>query len=170
MHKLWGACRNIAYSIWSLVIPLSLLTDEQWDLYTLNELAEELPLANCRGSSKNQPFRCGSFPKFHRSWCVYVPSLQSCLTLCKPVDCSLPGTSVHEILQARILEWVAISSSKGSSQPRDWTRISWVSWCLEVNYMDACNLLWKAPQKWGGWMNEHRPRWMDGWMESSVEG
>ena len=49
---------------------------------------------------------------------------QSCLTLCNPVDCSLPGSSVHGILQARILEWVAISFSRGSSQPRDRT---WVS-------------------------------------------
>ena len=40
---------------------------------------------------------------------------QSCLTLCNPVDCSPPGSSVHGILQARILEWVAISFSRGSS-------------------------------------------------------
>ena len=40
---------------------------------------------------------------------------------CEPVDCSLPGFSVLGILQARILEWVAISSSRGSSRPRDWT-------------------------------------------------
>ena len=44
---------------------------------------------------------------------------QSCLTLCDPVDCSPPGSSVHRILQARILEWVAISFSRGPSQPRD---------------------------------------------------
>ena len=44
---------------------------------------------------------------------------QSCLTLCDPVDCSPPGSSVHGILQARILGWVAISFSRGSSQPRD---------------------------------------------------
>ena len=43
---------------------------------------------------------------------------QSCMTLCDPVDCSPPGFSVHGILQARVLEWVAIASSKGSSQPR----------------------------------------------------
>ena len=42
---------------------------------------------------------------------------QSCPTLCDPVDCSLPGFSVHGILQARILEWVAISFSRGSSRP-----------------------------------------------------
>ena len=49
---------------------------------------------------------------------------QSCLTLCNPVDCSPSGSSIHGILQARILEWVAISFSRGSSQPRDPTRSS----------------------------------------------
>ena len=48
---------------------------------------------------------------------------QSCLFVI-PVDCSPPGSSVHEILQARILEWVAVSSSRGSSQPRDRTQVS----------------------------------------------
>ena len=46
---------------------------------------------------------------------------QSCPTLCNPMDCSTPGSSVHGILQARILERVAISHSRGSSQPRDQT-------------------------------------------------
>ena len=49
---------------------------------------------------------------------------QSCPTLCDPMDCSLPGSSVHGIFQARILEWAAISFSKGSSQPRDQTQVS----------------------------------------------
>ena len=49
---------------------------------------------------------------------------QSCLSLCNPMDYSLPGSSLHGILQARVLEWVAISSSRGSSQPRDQTRVS----------------------------------------------
>ena len=53
------------------------------------------------------------------SLCVHAKLLQSCPTLCKPTDCSLPGSSVHEILQARILEWVAVPSFRGSSQPRD---------------------------------------------------
>ena len=52
---------------------------------------------------------------------------QSCPTLCDPMDCSLPGSSVHGILQVRILEWVAISFSRGSSQPRDWTQVSWIA-------------------------------------------
>ena len=49
---------------------------------------------------------------------------QSSPTLCDPMDFSLPGSSVHGIFQARILEWVAISFSRGSSQPRDRTRVS----------------------------------------------
>ena len=49
---------------------------------------------------------------------------QSCPTLCNPMDCSLSGSSVHRIFQARILEWVAISFSRRSSQPRDWTQVS----------------------------------------------
>ena len=49
---------------------------------------------------------------------------QSYPTLCDPMDCSPPGSSVHEIFQERILEWVAISFSRGSSQPRDWSRVS----------------------------------------------
>ena len=50
--------------------------------------------------------------------------IQSCLTLCDPMDCSLSGFSVHVILLARMLEWVAISFSRGSSWPWDWTQVS----------------------------------------------
>ena len=49
---------------------------------------------------------------------------QSCLTLCNVIDCTPPGSSVHGILQARIMEWVAIPFSRVSSQPRDWTQVS----------------------------------------------
>ena len=49
---------------------------------------------------------------------------QSCPTLCDLVDCNLLGFSVHGILQARILEWIAISFSRGSSRPRDQTQVS----------------------------------------------
>ena len=51
-------------------------------------------------------------------------SLQSCLTLCDPTDYSPPCSSVHGILQARILEWVTMPSARGSFQPRDQTHIS----------------------------------------------
>ena len=58
---------------------------------------------------------------------LYVGDLCACLTLCDPMDCSPLGSSVHGILQARILEWVAISSSRGSSQLRDPTCVSCMS-------------------------------------------
>ena len=69
-----------------------------------------------------------------------VKSLQSCPTLCDPVDCSLPSSSVHGILQARILEWVAISFSRGSSWPRDRT---WVS-CIGGRSFN----LWATREAW----------------------
>ena len=84
-----------------------------------------------------------SIPAIHRpmlhvdhlsrpSWLVKdVPCcaklLQSCLTLCDPMDCSQPDSSVHGILQARILEFAAMPSSRGSFQPRDWTCVSYTS-------------------------------------------
>ena len=59
------------------------------------------------------------------SWALCVCEVaQSCLTLCNPVDCSLPGSSLHGILQARILEWVSISFSRVSSRLRDRAHVS----------------------------------------------
>ncbi|CAN0162690.1 unnamed protein product [Rangifer tarandus platyrhynchus] len=64
----------------------------------------------------------------HRGLCQEACSVaQSCPALCDPTDCSPSISSVHGILQAKILEWVAISSSRGSSPPRDRTCISCVS-------------------------------------------
>ena len=67
-----------------------------------------------------------TFP--YSSLCSAQSVTQSCPTLCNPIDCSPPGSSVHGILQARILEQVAISCSRGSSWPRDPTRVPCVSW------------------------------------------
>ena len=63
----------------------------------------------------------------------WVLAIQSCPTLCDPMDCSLPGSSVHGILQMRILEWVAIPFSRGFSWFRDWTSASCVS-CTEGRF------------------------------------
>ena len=60
------------------------------------------------------------------STCLHAKSLQSCLTLCNPLDSSSPGSSVHGILQARILESVAMLSSRESSWPRDQTYVFYV--------------------------------------------
>ena len=73
---------------------------------------------------------------------------QWCPTLCDPMDCSLPGFSVHRILQARILEWVTTSFSRGSSQPRNRT---WVSHIGGRRFN-----LWatrEAQEYWSGWPN-----------------
>ena len=95
---------------------------------------------------------------------VYVLVAESCLTLCDSVDCSPLGSSVHGILQARILEWVAIPFSRGSSWPRDWTQVShtggkfftiWVpdgceSWTIkkaECQRIDAFKLCWRRLSK-----------------------
>ena len=75
--------------------------------------------------------------------CCYRVSAQSCPTLCNPMDYSPPGSSVHRIFQARILEWVAIFYSRGSSWPRDWTHISCVS-CIGKQILYHCDT-WEAP-------------------------
>ena len=63
-------------------------------------------------------------PISHYNGSMCAKSLQSCLTLCDPVHCSPPASSIHGIFQARILEWVAISFSRGPSWPRDRTPVS----------------------------------------------
>ena len=82
--------------------------------------------------------------------CVHSRSLWSYLTFCYPMDCNLPGSSVRGILQARILEWVAMPSSRGSSQPSDRTRVSyiscvgrWVLYCL--HHLGSPNLSKSTP-------------------------
>ena len=59
---------------------------------------------------------------------------QSCPTLCDPMDCSLPGSSVHGIFQTIVLEWIAISFSRGASRPRDQTQVSHI--------VDRCFTVW----------------------------
>ena len=61
---------------------------------------------------------------------------QSCPTLCDPTDCSLPGSSVHGILQSRVLECVAVPSSRGCSLPRDCTQVS----CIAGGFITICFL------------------------------
>ena len=72
---------------------------------------------------------------------VVVVYLLSCVQIfCDLMDCSPLASSVHGILQARILEWVAISFSRGSSQPRDWTCISYIGRRILYHWVT-----WEAP-------------------------
>ena len=69
--------------------------------------------------------------------CQSAQSLQPCRTLCDPMDCSQPGSSVHGILQARILEWVAMPCSRGSSRPWDGTQVFSAS-CFGRQVLSTC--------------------------------
>ena len=71
------------------------------------------------------------------------------LTLCDPVDCSPPGSSVHGILKARILEWVVISFSRGSSQPRDQTQVSYIAGRFFTIWAMRKALRFKVYVNWG---------------------
>ena len=73
--------------------------------------------------------------KYFVCMCVCVFVSHSAMSVCDLTDCSPPGSSVHGILQARILEWIAMHFSRGSSQPRDRTHIS----CIACGFFtDTC--------------------------------
>ena len=78
---------------------------------------------------------------------VSVLVAQSCLTLSHSMDCSPPDFSIHESLQARILQWIAMPSCRGSSWPRDWTRVSCIAgrlftiWATRERYTQCTGLL-----------------------------
>ena len=104
-------------------------------------LLERIAISSFRGSSWPKDWNCishiscmaGGFftdkppgkPWFRDEWVSEVTQL--CPTLCDPMDCSLPGSSIHGIFQARVLEWLAISFSRGSSQLRDRTWVSCIA-------------------------------------------
>ena len=75
---------------------------------------------------------------------MHAKSHQSCPTLCDSMDCSPPGPSVHGTLRARTLEWVTMPFPRGSSRPRDQTRVSYVS-CGEGSGTHSSTLAWKIP-------------------------
>ena len=78
-----------------------------------------------KGDNLSPPFTWQSITQLKTSVTLGSSEVaQSCLTLCDPMDCSLSGSSIHGIFQARVLEWTAISFSRGSSRPRNQT---WVS-------------------------------------------
>jgi len=84
------------------------------------------PKQVCCGGKKTIPPGSGALVHYQPGLLLLVA--KSCLTLCNPLDCSLPGCFVHGISQARTLEWVAISSSRVSSPPRDRIHIFCIGW------------------------------------------
>ena len=100
-------------------------------------ILEWVVISFSRGSSRPRDHWANREAPFLLMCMLYAKLLQSRLTLCNPTDCSPPGSSVHGISLARILAWVVISFSRGSSQPRNWTHIScigrqilyhWATW------------------------------------------
>ena len=83
---------------------------------------------------------------------------QSCPTLCDPLDCSLPRSSIHGIFQARVLEWVATAFSRGSSWPRDQTQVSHTPtvWATDARTPNK----WKKLTTWWPWMLSPQTYWL----------
>ena len=77
--------------------------------------------------------------------CMCAKLVQSCPTLCDPMECNPPGSSVHGILQARIMDWIAMPSFRGSSPPRDQTQVS-MSPALAGRFF-TISMTWETPQK-----------------------
>ena len=73
---------------------------------------------------------------------------QSCPTLCEPMDCNPPGSSVHAISQARILEWVVISFSRGSSWPRHQIQVSCIAGGFFTSWATGKAPVWRGGQRW----------------------
>ena len=112
--------------------------------------------------------------------CMQVKSesevAQSCPTLSDPMDCSLPGSSIHGIFQARVLEYGAISFSRGSSQPRDQTRVSHTAGrCFTMWITTNCGKFLKRweyqttlPASWETYMQVKKQHWMESNMETYI--
>ena len=103
-------------------IPIYLQVTSSRKLSQIASSPPPLPLVECTPPCTSQSTAtCPSHT--HHGGLV----IKSCLTLCDPTNCSPLGSSVHGIFQARILEWVAISFSRGSFSPRDWTWLSCIA-------------------------------------------
>ena len=105
---------------------------------------------------------------FFATVCVCL-IVQSCPNLCNPMHCSPPDSAVHGIFQARILEWVAISSSRGSSQPRDQTLISCIAggfftcWDIGEPLCDIIVIHGFPDSKQNHWSHEIKRHLLLGW-------
>ena len=122
---------------WSFSFSISLFNEYSG---LISFMIDWLDLFAVQGTFKNL-FQIHS--QKHGGGCLVA---QSCLTLCDPMDCNLQGSSLHEISQARTLEWVTISFSRGSSQPRDRTKVPCIGrWILYwLSHQGSCSCLTSA--------------------------
>ena len=91
------------------------------------QLRGDAAMVRVNGGRRGRAARGPRLVVYKYALCMHAKSFQLCLTPYDSMDCSPPGFSVHGILQTRILEWNAMPSSRGSSQPRDRTYVSYVS-------------------------------------------
>ena len=131
-------------------------------------------LWRCNKMQNSRTIPCLSFckekavfqEKSVRNTLLFASVAKSCPTLCNPMVCSLPGSSVHGIFQAKILEWAAISSSRGSSWSRDWTCI----FCIVGGFFTLWTN-WEALNQnsiyiyWGGVVIDYK-RIQEGFLQS----
>ena len=102
---------------------------------------------------------------------MHAKLLQSCLTLCNPMDCSLPDSSVHGILLASILEWIAMPFPRRSSQPRDRTCVSYMWFHVEeVQNQTKLIVVRIVADSLGGYWLRRSMKEQDGCWEWSVSG
>ena len=141
-------CSSVTTSI-SVKLQL-LVTCQGWDMITgcdsfwvpqshalaqvsiwLWQLKSQHILVSCVPRNRSWSTRCLHIGLWHQACSTVEGCASVCPTLCDPMDCSLPGSSFHGILQARILKWVAISYTRESSWPRDQTHISICVSCID---------------------------------------
>ena len=115
----------------SQLVPESFTGKAEWDLSNLFERNKLRNFLSSFPSSPSNAHKCQRQSVFYV--CLFVLVAQSCW-LCDSMDCSPPGSSVHGILQPRILEWVAISFFRGSSRPRNWTPV----FCIAGRFFTLC--------------------------------
>ena len=116
------SCLTLCWTAWTAACQASLPIINSWSLLKLVSMMSQW----CHHLMPCHPL-LPTFDLSQHEVKEWSEVTQMCPTLCDLVDCSPPGYSVHGILQARILEWVAISFSRGSSRPRDWTQVSRVA-------------------------------------------
>ena len=131
-----SACVLITHELW--VIPRTLFSfSHLFNEIVTNKFSVELITRSPASGSPEAEAKMEISARDVLEACMRA---QLCLTVCGPLDCSLPGLSVPGILQARIMEWVAISFSMVSSWLRDWTHISYV-FCIDRQVFNH----------WGAW-------------------
>ena len=115
---------------------------------------------NLWGSSFNGKNKIKMFFTFAEAnyYYYFFEVAQSCLTLCNPMDCSPPDSSIHGIFQARVLEWVAIFFSRTSSRPRAWTLVSRIVGRRFTVWTTRAPLKDYVLQKWEKWMKKKKAK------------